>query len=52
MDQEHKLKKEEKKKSKITGRFLIRGVVEILSDTFAPTGDWVCDICSYGRLGM
>lgn len=32
---------EETKKSKITGRFLLKGVVDMLADTFATTNQWV-----------
>ncbi len=41
IEQEKRWAKEQKKKSKLTGRFLVKGVVGILSDTFAPTEDWV-----------
>ncbi len=41
MEREQKFKKEQKKKAKLTGRFLIKGVVDILSDTFASTEVWV-----------
>ena len=45
MEKEKRLAREQKRKSKLTGRFIIKGVVGILSDTFAPTEDWVSESC-------
>lgn len=32
----------EDKKPKLTGRYLLKGVVDMLADTFATTNEWVC----------
>ena len=41
LERERTTEEEEEKKRKITGRFLIKGMVDILADTFATTNQWV-----------
>lgn len=41
MEENSEENEEKSKKPKISGRFLLKGVVDMLADTFATTNQWV-----------
>ena len=52
-EEQEKMKREQEKEEeqrKITGRFLLKGVVDMLADTFATSNQWVCPTWGVGLL--